>query len=449
MPKVLFVIPSSLSKKDSVEGSTSSRVWPPLSFLNSCAVLRERGFEVSLWDFRVINKKINLIAKYVKKFDYVFITSTTLDRWQCPNLKVDGFISFGKMFSKLCPNVFLVGFHGSVDPEFLLYKTGATGIVRGEPELTVLRICKGSKLNLIPGVSFFNNDKEIVHNERSIDLNVKKLPIPAYDLINLEKYEYSLMGNRFVLLETSRGCPYNCFFCVKSVMYGGGVREKKFSQVKKEIDYVINSGVNNIYFFDLEFSNNLKMVSQISDYLIGKSSGISWCCQMRIEKINLKLLKKMKKSGCNLIHFGIESGSAKTIKKLHKNNSKKEVKRKLRMVKGVGIRSLCFFILGFPFETSQDFKDTIRFSVNLNPTYASFHVFNPYPGTNQNFSFTENRGRLPGSCHPRFSGDDLNVWAKKATLFFYLRPSKILDLIRNDNKSLSKGLKVFYRKLLS
>lgn len=447
--KVLLIKPSSYPGSKIREESTHFRAWPPLSLLNCAAFLKDNGFQVKLLDLDASPTSDKAVLRIVRKFDVVFITSTSLDRWQCPNLDFADFLQFVRKLSEVNKNIYALGFHGTVNPEMVLRETGVRAVIRGEPEMAVVDLCKTNNLQKISGISFISNkNQRIVYNKDRPLLDMKVLPVPAYSLLDLNSYQYVLMGDRFVLLETSRGCPFHCKFCVKDVMYGSGVRFKSFDQIVKEISYVIKKlKAKNIYFFDLEFSNNLKLVEQIADFIIKKKYPINWCCQMRMEKLTPKLLKKMKDSGCSLIHIGVESGADRILTKTRKGVTKEKILRGLGLISQAGIRTLCFFILGFPFEKKKEIFETIRFAKKLNPNYVSFHLYNPYPGSQKDFSGFKDNGNLIGSFHPKYSGKMLSLWSKYAIASFYLRPKKMLELLTYDNKSLRQGIKIFVNQM--
>jgi len=429
--KILLLKPSWTYPIDPGD-STYNRNWPPLSLLNIAALLREHNHSVDLIDVGVEKMSFEEIAERVRQVDMVFITSASLDRWQCPNLNLEPFIRTVFHVKKDCSQVFLMGTHGSVRPEEILDLTQVTGIVRNEPEMTVVEICSGRPLQQINGLSFFEDGKLIQTPDRD-PLDMRQLPLPAYDLIDINKYHYEVLGERFALLEASRGCPFECMFCVKK-MYGKGFRMKSIEQFIREIDYVIDVvGARTAYFIDLEFTVNRKLAEAVSKHLIDRGAPLLWCVQTRADSVDLPLLKLMRQAGCRIIHFGVETGSEKVRQTLNKGITFEQVESGLRAARDAGMQTVCFFMFGLPGETIDDMEETIRFARKLNPTFASFHIALPYPETEFHRLVAEDLG---GDLFPKaYTGivpyNSLENIAMRAFRSFYLRPRYIAGRLKD------------------
>lgn len=421
--------------------STYNRNWPPLSLLNIAAMLRQNGIDVAVIDAGAERLTIDEVAQRARDFDQIFITSASLDRWQCPNLNLEPFIKTVFHLKRVCDTVYLMGTHGSVRPREVLEKTGVRAIIRNEPEQTVVDICSGKALESINGLSFYQ-DGEFIETPDAELLDLTTLPMPAYDLIDISNYQYEVLGERFALLEASRGCPFSCMFCVKN-MYGHGFRKKSIPQFIAEIDTIIDEvKADTAYFIDLEFTVNRKLAEAVSHHLIQRGSPLTWCVQTRADSVDQSLLKLMRKAGCRIVHFGVETGSEKIRTTLNKGITFKQIEEGLRAARSVGMQTVCFFMFGLPGETVEDMRETIRFSRKLNPTYASFHIALPYPGT-EFHSLVESD--LAGELFPKaYTGivpyDDLEKIAMKAFRSFYLRPRYIAGRLKERDFS------TFYRQ---
>jgi len=417
--------------------STYNRNWPPLSLLNIASLLRQENVDVSILDAGCERIGVDEVAETAKKFDLIFITSASLDRWQCPNLNLDPFIKTVFHLKKVCPTVYLMGTHGSVRSREVLEKTEVTALIRNEPEMTVVEICRNTPLREIDGLTFYQDGELVETPDREL-MDMTKLPIPAYDLIDLSKYQYEVLGGRFALLEASRGCPFNCMFCVKN-MYGKGFRKKTIDQFIREVDYIIDvTKTKTAYFIDLEFTVNKKLAEAVSQHLIKRGSPLTWCVQTRADSVDVELLKLMRKAGCKIIHFGVETGSEKIRRTLNKGITFKQIEQGLAAAKEAGMQTVCFFMFGLPGETVQDMTETISFARKLNPTYASFHIALPYPGT-EFYNLVEND--LAGELFPKaYTGivpyADLERIAMKAFRSFYLRPRYIFGRLADGDFSM-------------
>ncbi|MDP7115865.1 MAG: radical SAM protein, partial [Candidatus Woesearchaeota archaeon] len=317
--------------------------------------------------------------------------------------------------------------------EMILEKTKPKAVIRGEPEATVLEICTKESLNDIKGITF-KVDGKVVTNENREPLDMTILPIPAYHLLDSSKYHYEVMGDHFALFEGSRGCYYQCKFCLKE-MFGNPIRSKHPEQLIKEVDEAITKhGVKFAQFIDLEYTLNKEMYHKVLDHLIEKNYDFKWCCQARADNLDPELLKKMKKAGCQMILCGIESGSEKTLKVIRKGLTLEKVKRGIAEAKKAGIDTVCFFMFGFPGETKEDMQETIKFTKELNPTYVSFHDLIPHKTTEMyNVKEELNNQKLAQSMR------------RLGYIHFYLRPSYLMSrLFRGNIFDLGKQLKLFW-----
>lgn len=441
--KVLFVNPnwgSVVNKKD----KRFNRAWPPLCLLNCGALLEREGIRVELIDARAQFVAPFEIAKRIKEFDKVFITSSPIDRWQCPNLDIDLFAQQIEEIDKEDrERLYIIGVHGTLYPEKLLELTSARAIIRGEPELTVLDICKEKDLSEIKGITYRHNGKISSNPDRPL-LDLNDLPIPAFHLIDINNYGYELLGDKFVLFEGSRGCPYPCIYCLKT-MYGKGYRKKSPERLIEEVDYAIHKiGARSGYFIDLEFTLNKELVNKLCDFLTEKRYDFRWCCQTRADTVDLETLKKMKEAGCELIHYGVETVSPRIMELIDKKISLSKIAEGITLTKRIGIETACFFMFGFPGETIEDMEDTIRFAKELNPTYASFHVASPYPGTKL-YEYTEKEELFPEAYTKEHSLKELKKMTNRAFREYYLRPRYLYPRLLHGNlNSFVRQLKLFW-----
>ncbi len=431
--KIILVKPSWTYPIDKFE-STYNRIWPPLSLLNCAALLRNSGHEVKALDAVTAKIGPDELAEICSGYDMVFITSASLDRWQCPNIDIKPFLKSVEAVRKLNTNIFVMGTHGTVRPHEILELTEAKAVIRGEPEWTVGELAEQKDYQLIDGITFMRDEKIISNPDRKPG-PLKDLPRPAFELLDYSDYFYEVLGERFILFETSRGCPFSCIFCVKN-MYGPGYRVKNTQQVIDEIDFALDElNVRSAYFIDLEFTLNKKMVYSICNHIIDSDKKLDWCCQTRADSIDMHMLKIMKRAGCRIIHFGVETGSKTIAGKLKKNITISQIREGVRMTKKAGIQTVCFFMFGLPDETLEDMKKTIRLAKTLNPTYASFHIALPYPGTEFYYLVKEHidDNLFPLAYTGQMSLKSLEKVVKKAFFYYYLRPNYLFSRIRDAN----------------
>ena len=448
--KVLLINPSQVDLVNK-KGRIYNRIWTPLDLANCGAILEKEGINVSILDANAEQLGPDEVAKRATGYEKVFITSTSLDRWQCPFLDINPFLQTVNAVKEATSEVYVAGSHGTVKPEEMLEATGARAIIRGEPERTVLDICKNNTISDIYGITYLEG-KEIISNPDQKPVNLNELPIPAFHLLPMDKYNYEMMGDHFCLFEMTRGCAAKCIFCLLEP-YGRGVRKKDLDNVILEVEYAINNfDVRNAYFIDLEFTVLRKQVMALCDYLIRKNYNFRWCCQTRFDLVDDELLNYMKRAGCRLIHFGVEAGSERMLKYINKGITMEAIRSGMKKVKKAGIETACFFMMGFPGSNSQDMEDILRFAKELGPDYPLFHMVAPYPGTRLYEEVLEQPGLnfsddtlFPEAIVENFSLDELKGMTRKAYLNYYLRPSYIFSrLVKGQFNILQHQCKLFW-----
>ena len=267
----------------------------------------------------------------------------------------------------------------------------------------------------------------------------------------MRKYFYEVLGRNFTLLEASRGCTYRCSFCLLE-MYGKKLRVKPARQLIDELEIVINKfSVRNAYFMDLEFTINRDLVEEVCDYLIRKRHDFQWTCQTRLDLVDEVLLEKMKRAGCDLIHFGVEAANDRALKDLGKGMTVEKITRGMEMVKRLKMRSACFFLMGAFGSTKEDMKEVTKFAIKLNPTYALFHMAIPYPGTK---FYTEvlctgglfsDDNLFPEAYVGKITLYEMKKAIRNAYIKYYFRPSYIVSVFRlGQLKYIFWQLKLFF-----
>ena len=282
--------------------------------------------------------------------------------------------------------------------------------------------------------------------------SLDQLPYPAYHLLDMDRYFYEFLGRNFAIIEGSRGCPYSCNFCYLG-MYGTRFRQKSAERLLNEISYVRDRfQVKNIYFMDLEFALNREFVLSCCKGLIKYDMGINWCCQTRVTDVDNDLLQLMKKAGCSLIHFGVEAGSNRILSQTGKGIKVSDCVQAISMACEHGIRTALFMNFGFPGETRAEMGSTIQLAIQLNPTYASFHLIVPFPGTRLAQEISLDPEALPAHLYPHYNCThhdlkSLKSVLRRAYLRFYLRPSYLIRFLKRQmHPGLDQG-RLFFRLL--
>lgn len=388
----LFVPPQGYIAQRWSEGDSL----PLLGVLMLGTVLRDAGIEVDLVPADVLHYKKSDIIKRIQEFKPDILGVTT-----CTENRFDSF-RVAKIAKKINPGIITVlgGPHISLSGvDTLSYIKDVDILVFGEAEETVLELAKAIKNNSdlckVKGIAFKDkkNPKIVIHTGRRDPIqDLDALPIPDRKLLPIEKYNLTIKtrdgrDRKVANIITSRGCPFNCYFCSTPINWGRKTRGLSPQRVINEIeDAVYNYGVKYIWFFDDTFNYNKKRVHQIMDMIIERELDIKFTCEFRIDLVDEALLEKMKKAGLELGSFGIEAGNSTIRREIVKKDFDIElVYQFMRWSKKFDFIPGAFIIFSHYQETwnnalqTLDVIDKIK---DINPlvdiTTAILHV---YPGT--------------------------------------------------------------------
>jgi len=353
------------------------------------------------------------------------------------------------------PNTTLIAF-GHYPTHFadeILPKARMDYLMLGEPDLVYSDLydaLQGDKpLSDINGIAYRDENSEVVmqgRDSRIPDPNV--LPMPAYDLMPYDKYFEPMLARPYAMMQTARGCPYQCTFCVKS--FGTKLTTMTPERILEEIRFLKeHHHIKSLRFIDDTFTINKKRIIKLCKMMVDHNVDIEWTCLSRTDNLQDDLLYWMSKAGCKRIYFGLESGSQRILDAYKKGIKVEEAIENLKMCKKHGIETVGFFMSGYPEETEEDFEKSIDFAIRADLTYASFNPITPYPGT---ALFEELRDHVAFSILPyknefKNAREINQTFARRKKEFyrrFYLRPSYMLPmsakLVTNFRETFSNGV---------
>lgn len=208
------------------------------------------------------------------------------------------------------------------------------------------------------------------------------LPFPARHLLPGRAYRYALWpGKKVTTMITSRGCPYQCIFCDKSI-FGGKWRSRSAQNVLAELEQIVKGlGIQSIIIYDDLFTLKKERVQEICQGILERGLKFNWKCEGRVDRVDKEALSWMKKAGCSLIAYGVESGNQIGLDYLRKGITLDQIRRAFALTRQAGIKPMAYFILGIPVETFSQGLQTVEFARELKPDYAQFSILSPYRGT--------------------------------------------------------------------
>lgn len=295
----------------------------------------------------------------------------------------------------------------------------------------------------------FRNEGKVQSSEHPhVPTDPESLPFPGWHLFeHMNQSTFYSGKKRSVCLPViaSRGCPFDCRFCQAGFMRQE-VRSRSIGSILSEIEeHCINRfQANQIIFFDANFTLNPDQTLSLCDAMNkrGLNEKISWLCETRLDLIDINLARAMKKAGCTLINFGVETGDPAIQHDLKGFDLDKAVDI-MSGIRSVGIQTDASFILGHPEETPGSALKTVRYATRMSPDFLSFPLLIPFVGTRiRKMAHQEQKGMTimhnKWEEYSTFKGGVLKVEGISTMLLkfiqllgltlFYSRPSKIRNL---------------------
>jgi len=355
---------------------------PPLGLLYLAAYLRNYSqHQVGVIDSQVeelsyaqLKKKIAMASP-----DLVGITAMTLTL-----LDVLETVRLTKQISRKI-KVILGGPHVHIFPKETINLPGVNFLVLGEGEKVfcdlVEAIDKKKNLEKVKGIVFKKNQKVVNTGARRFIDRLDEIPFPARDLTPFKKYS-SLMAKRqpVTTMITSRGCPFRCRFCDRPNL-GKFFRSRSAQNVVDEMEACVKMGIYEFLIYDDTFTVDRGRVIEICQEISKRGLNIGWDIRARVNTVDKKLLRFLKKAGCERIHYGVESGSPKVLRALNKGITIQEIKNAFRWTKQAGIETLAYFMIGNPQEGDNEIRASVKLMRQLEPDYVHLTVLTPFPAT--------------------------------------------------------------------
>lgn len=441
--KILLVNPHDVPNVNarSAKSITKSRgLVPPLGISYIAAVLEEHDYDVRIIDAAASGLSSNDLKRLLEKeqADIVGVYAMTA--------MVHGALEVAR-FAKQAGSVTVMGgpHMAALPRETMSYDFLDFGIY-GEGEYPMLKLVRALEnkrdYTRIEGL-IYRKGKQVVINKPYIVKDLDKLPFPARHLLPNERYSCVIAKKRIQSVLTSRGCPYQCGFCSK-LPSDTMPRTRNAKGIVDEIEECTNRyGAEEIMITDDTFTLKREHAVAVCREIIDRGLDISWQTPTRINHVDLELLKLMRKAGCKVIRYGVESGSDEILKIMRKGITVNQTRKAFNWTKQAGIETFAYFIIGYAGETARTMRQTIDFAKELNPNWVMFLLATPYPQTNL-FELSVKEGLVNrnywsdytlGKRNDRIPYIALNAdkWVARAYREFYMRPGYILKKLKKLN----------------
>ena len=425
IPHVLLVYPR----------SKAVTVMPPLGIGYLAGAIAKKGIPVSVVDLNRLDQGWPTLKRIVQseKPDFIGVSVST------PN-----YLSGKRLVSMIKAlgsegKILLGGPHASALKARALEDFRADILFLGEAEHSL-----GDFLdNIISGRDIRNVAGLIFNGSEGIDEtafpgffdNLDELPFPLWEQLDPRRYP-PIPHQMFVRhlpvapILTTRGCPFNCYFCSSTGLYGEKLRKRSAENVVEEMDMLVRDfGVREFHMEDDCLTLDRGHITRLCEKLIANGDDRSWKTPngLLTRTLERDLLVLMKRAGCYQISLGIETLSQQSVDQMGKRYEVARLEELLATASDIGLETHGLFILGLPGEDPAEMRETIRRAPKLGLDLAHFSLCVPLPGSKLGDSILSESEDFAGVnfFNPHLGDRKKNRLAKslqrRAILRFYLR----------------------------
>lgn len=384
-----------------------------ISILSACA--KKAGHQVALFDATFYKKtdfenerreNLGIVKKVDLSRKYSYIPSSRLKndfrkkiRGFNPDLIAVSFLQDEYYHAqsilsgiKKYTKAFVVagGVMPTLAPAEVLKEIELDAVMIGEGENAFVKLAEKLAANqdpfTTPNLAYFKNSR-LRHNALSPLVDLNDLPFYDYSIFSDEHFWKPFIGHswRTGYVELTRGCPFSCSFCANPTlnnMYQKQVRirSKKIDRFMAEALTLKNKYKLELFAFNDE---NFLFVKDLKEFAVKwkRTIKLPFMIQTRVETISLEKLKLLKEAGCITISIGIESGDEQFRHAvLNRRYSNEQLKQVFADCRTVDIRSTANNMIGFPDETEEQIKQTIKLNRECSPDSLTTAIFAPYLG---------------------------------------------------------------------
>lgn len=257
-------------------------------------------------------------------------------------------------------------------------------IVRMEGEAPVLDIVKGVPFEQINGITWRDKDGNIIQNPpRQVMEDIDQVPFD-YRLIENQIHGWkdveiplSLQSKVAFPLVASRGCPFKCKFCAANRQWGTTYRWSSPEALLKRLEqYIKDYDVGYFRFYDALFIGSEPRLLKLCDLIEASGLKFSFRVDVRIGTSPV-VLERLRKAGCDVLGFGIESGSDRILKRINKGITRKQIFETLKVSRDLGYWNIGFFMISLPDETMEDIEETFSLLNEFDEGNVQFFKIHP------------------------------------------------------------------------
>lgn len=366
---------------------------PPMAILAIASYLEAKGCQVHVIDSRLYPRK-EVLERIRDVLPGCVMAGFSVMTAQIPET-----LETAEYIRSLNPNVKIVvgGVHPSLFPRETAQHSLIDFVVKNEGEQVALDLVQalywGASVETIHGLVYKRNG-EVFETPNRDNLDMNNLPPQAYHLLDVDRYidsQYPFYGSvRELSLQTSRGCPHQCTFCIDVVIPGYNKwRTKHPDTVLDEVrELVERYKINSLNIRDENFFVRLDHAKEVMEGLLPLR--LRWFANIRANYfkpsiVSHEVVRLMKESGASLMGLGVESGSNRVLKFIRKGHRVEDTIRAAEYLEVADIPGSYSFMVGLPTETEEEMKQTVAVMkrvkrIHRKAMFVGPQILRPYPG---------------------------------------------------------------------
>ncbi|GAB4445405.1 MAG: radical SAM protein [Anaerolineales bacterium] len=377
--------------------------YPPLGTLYAASYVRAHGYEAALFDAMLAESEeewAQSLDQYQPQYAVLYEDNFNyLSKMCLLRMREAAFKMIGMAKARGC-TVILCG-ADVTDHHDKYLEQGADYCILGEGEETLLELLnqlegrREASLDSILGLAYqspaanlqskiANRKSKIVTPRRPDITDLDKLPFPAWDLVDIEKYRSIWMkhhGYFSMNMVTTRGCPYHCNWCAKPI-WGQRYNSRSPENVVAEMKWIKgNFAPDHIWFADDILGLKPNWIERFAALVNEAEAVIPFKCLQRADLVNERRARALAQAGCKTVWIGAESGSQKILDAMDKGDKVEDIYNAARLLRANGIEVGFFLQFGYPGETWEDVQKTLKMVRECAPDDIGISVSYPLPGT--------------------------------------------------------------------
>jgi anaerobic magnesium-protoporphyrin IX monomethyl ester cyclase len=355
--------------------------YAPLGILYLCSHLRNKGFDVDVFDTTFSNRETLFQHLRSETPSVVGIYANLMTRGNVVEiLKVAREAGWKTIVGGPEPGAYAL--------EYL--QAGADFVVFGEGELTMQDLLEafradGTNCSSIPGLAYLDTDGNMHQTaQRSQIDDLDGQPWPARHAVDIGRYVKTWRdahGKGSVNFITARGCPYKCRWCSHQV-FGQTHRRRDPLLVVEEVESLLQTySPDMVWVSDDVFTINHKWIREYAAEMRRRGLRIPFECISRADRLNAEMLDLLAELGCFRVWIGSESGSQRILDAMDRGVKVEQVQQAVALTRERGIESGMFLMWGYEGEELDDIEATIKHVSKTKPDIFFTTVSYPIKGT--------------------------------------------------------------------